>query len=243
MVDALVRAAQRGERDAQRGLYERHHRELYVYVRAILRDRHEAEDAVQEIFARALKALPRYDQRQPVRNWLLVIARNHALDLHARGRRTRVDDPHVITALCDEESGRHDGAPAVTLELQDLIATANLSLRQRQVVALRYVLGLPAREAAEVLDSDAGLVRQAEARALKKLRRTLLAADDPASSTTESALAGLSLPGGKKGDAGAPARDAKQGIEGGLEDDAVHGRDAGGRLRGDERLACGGELG
>lgn len=151
-------------------LYE-HHDELYAYLRAILRDPHEAEDAVQEIFARALKALPGYDFRRPLRHWLLVIARNHGLDVHAKRARLRLDDPHAVAALREADALRDGELPSGSLELVDLIAP--LPVLQRQVLGMYYLLGFPTRDIAALLGTSPDSVRHVKARALANVRRAV----------------------------------------------------------------------
>src|SRR5687767_3049379 len=89
----LVVAVQAGDRDAFGKLYLRYFDGIYGYLRTALRDPHEAEDAAQDVFMQALRAIPRYELRgQPPRRWLFRIARNQAID-RARRRRSTPEDP------------------------------------------------------------------------------------------------------------------------------------------------------
>jgi RNA polymerase sigma-70 factor, ECF subfamily len=66
--------------------YADHARILYGFVVNAVDDRAEAEDLVQEVFARAWRASSRYDpDRASVRTWLFTIARNLVLDAQEGG--------------------------------------------------------------------------------------------------------------------------------------------------------------
>src|SRR5579863_10458818 len=82
---AITRAAQ-GDADALRDLYVRYADNVYSYVATILRDHHEAEDVTQQVFAKLMRAIARYEDRgAPFLSWLLRLARNAAIDqLRAR---------------------------------------------------------------------------------------------------------------------------------------------------------------
>src|SRR5690349_1679891 len=78
----LVTRAQAGDSDAFAALYKRYFDRVYGYLRLVLRNHHEAEDATQGVFLKVLEGLGRYERRrQPFRAWLFVVVRNHAVSL------------------------------------------------------------------------------------------------------------------------------------------------------------------
>src|SRR5437667_12181057 len=77
---ALVQAGQAGDRTALDQLLALHERPLYALCRGILGHADDAEDAVQETFLRALRALPAFRGDAAVRSWLYRIAVNVCLD-------------------------------------------------------------------------------------------------------------------------------------------------------------------
>src|ERR687894_473398 len=85
---ALVRAAQGGSERAVEELFERHWDDAYRTAYLIAHDRAAAEDIAQEAFLAALRALPRFDRRRPLRPWLHRIVVNRAIDW-SRARRLR----------------------------------------------------------------------------------------------------------------------------------------------------------
>ena len=89
---ALVRAAQNGSERAVEELFARHWPDAYRTALLIAHDRAAAEDIAQEAFLSALRALPRFDRRRPLRPWLHRIVVNRAIDwARARQLRQEVD--------------------------------------------------------------------------------------------------------------------------------------------------------
>jgi RNA polymerase sigma-70 factor (ECF subfamily) len=93
---AIVIAAQRGSDDAFTALVRLHQRRAYAVTRAIVLSHEDAEDAVQEGFLHAHRALDRFRPDQPFGAWLYRIMANAALDL-VRRRKVRDADEHPET--------------------------------------------------------------------------------------------------------------------------------------------------
>jgi RNA polymerase sigma-70 factor (ECF subfamily) len=144
LVSRAVARAKQGDRDGVRFLYMRYADNVYGYVRTIVRDHHDAEDVTQQVFAKLMTAISKYEQRGvPFVAWLLRMSHNVAIDA-VRARRTtpaeEIFGPDV--AVCDEAPDRARSLHA---------ALAALPEDQRQVVVLRHVLGLSPVEIAEQL--------------------------------------------------------------------------------------------
>jgi RNA polymerase sigma-70 factor (ECF subfamily) len=168
----LVVRVQSGDREAFSEIYLRYFDPIYGYLRVALRDSHEAEDATQEVFLQALRALPRYELRgQPPRRWLFRIARNHAID-RSRRRRPELADPAVLEAQAE--------APQTGDELETFLSDttlighiARLPTAQREVLFLRYAAGFEAPDIAVMTRRTPAAVRQIHHRAITELRRRL----------------------------------------------------------------------
>jgi RNA polymerase sigma-70 factor (ECF subfamily) len=86
-VSQAVRRAQEGDREALRFLYARYADDVYGYVRSIVRDQHQAEDVTHQVFAKLVRVIDKYEERQvPFFGWVLTVARNLAVD-HLRRQR------------------------------------------------------------------------------------------------------------------------------------------------------------
>ncbi|HKQ17089.1 MAG TPA: RNA polymerase sigma factor, partial [Solirubrobacterales bacterium] len=99
----LSRRAKRGERSAFEEIFRTHHQELYRYCLAILRDRDDAEDALQATMAAALRSLPGEGRHIEVRPWLFRVAHNEAISI-LRRRRDEVGEEE----LADRAAPPHD---------------------------------------------------------------------------------------------------------------------------------------
>jgi RNA polymerase sigma-70 factor (ECF subfamily) len=87
----LARLARGGDLDAYEMLLRRYQADAQRVAFFTLRQREEAEDAVQEAFVRAWDRLDRFDVERPFRPWLLKIVTNEARDRsRARSRRDRL---------------------------------------------------------------------------------------------------------------------------------------------------------
>lgn len=144
LVNRAVARAKQGDRDAVRFLYLRYADNVYGYVRTIVRDHHDAEDVTQQVFAKLMTAISKYEQRGvPFVAWLLRMSHNVAVDA-VRARRTTPAEEIFgpDDAICEEAPERARSLHA---------ALASLPEDQRQVVVLRHVLGLSPVEIAAQL--------------------------------------------------------------------------------------------
>lgn len=100
IADLISRCALR-DRAAFKSLYERTSAKLFGVVLRILKDRSEAEEAIQEIYVKVWQRADRYvaGATSPI-SWLVAVARNHALDI-LRARRPQADDIDVALEIPD----------------------------------------------------------------------------------------------------------------------------------------------
>jgi RNA polymerase sigma-70 factor (ECF subfamily) len=174
----LVARFQAGERDAFAELYRRYFARVFSYLVPLVRDRHEAEDAVQNVFMKVLGALPRYERRErPFRAWLFTIVRNEGLMRLRSSARVEVRDPDEVTRSMESEADGDD--PAAVLgwisDRELLMFVERLPLTQRQVLMMRFMLELTHTEIASILERTPADVRALQSRALRFLRARLSA--------------------------------------------------------------------
>jgi RNA polymerase sigma-70 factor, ECF subfamily len=160
---ALVRAARKGSEAAVEELFARHWGAAYRAAYLVTGDSAAAEDIAQEAFLAALRALPGFDLRRPLRPWLHRIVVNRAIDWsRARGLRGEVGAGAAADRAAPEQ--RPDGlGDEITGALQ------RLGPEQRAVVVMRYVLELTPGEIAAALDLPRGTVNSRLRRALDAL--------------------------------------------------------------------------
>jgi RNA polymerase sigma-70 factor (ECF subfamily) len=168
-----VRAAQ-NDRAAFAVLYRRYLDRVYGYAFYQLGDHHDAEDATERIFLAALAALAEFrDTGSTFRAWLFRIAHNTIANAH----RTRARRPTVaLPEAWDRPAPDADPARLVGRgeELREVLALIDqLPDDRRQVILLRFVDELTAREIGVVLERSEGAVRVLLHRALRELAARL----------------------------------------------------------------------
>jgi RNA polymerase sigma-70 factor, ECF subfamily len=143
LTNAIARAKE-GDTGALHFLYVRYADDVYGFVNSIVRNHHEAEDITQSVFAKLMRIIGKYEQREvPFSAWILRVARNAALD-HMRARR---QIPFEEVRTSDE------GDDQVGFErFQSLRAALDrLPGDQREVLILRHIAGLTPLEIAAAL--------------------------------------------------------------------------------------------
>jgi RNA polymerase sigma-70 factor, ECF subfamily len=169
---ALVRAAQNGSEDAVAELFDRHWEATHRAAYLITHDCAAAEDIAQEAFLAALRALPRFDRRRPLRPWLHRIVANRAIDW-ARARQLRRE---VGAEEAPEPADPERTAAIWSNRVAE--ALARLPPEQRAVVVLRHLLELTPREIAELLELPQGTVNSRMRRGLDALGGALTEPED-----------------------------------------------------------------
>jgi RNA polymerase sigma factor (sigma-70 family) len=171
--DDLIRRAQRGEEAAYAMLVERHQQVAFRAAYAVCGDAAEAEDAAQEAFVKAYRALGRFRAGAHWRPWLLKIVANEARNRRrSAGRREHL--AVRVAALVPEPAPAPDAAVLVRDERAELAAAlGRLEPPHREVVLLRHVLELSEAECAAVLGVRPGTVKSRLSRALDRLREDL----------------------------------------------------------------------
>jgi RNA polymerase sigma-70 factor (ECF subfamily) len=167
-----VLAAQ-ANRAAFATLYRRYLDPVYGYSFYLLGDHHDAEDATERTFLAALGAIDRYrDEGSTFRSWLFRIAHNQLANaLRARSRHRTASLDAVLEPAATDDPARLAGTADDARRLR--AAVASLSDDRRQVVILRFVDGLTAREIGDVLGRSEGAVRVLQHRALRELAALL----------------------------------------------------------------------
>lgn len=159
--------------DAIGELYDGHHEQIFRYVWSRVRHKEAAEDLTGEIFARMVTHLPAYrPQQAPFRAWLYQIARNLIVDHFRRsGQQTAVPLQQVNAPA---NHANPDGLIDRQLSLEKVQeALERIDSEQRDVVLMRFVLGMSLEEVAETLNKSVGAVKSIQHRGLKSLRATL----------------------------------------------------------------------
>jgi RNA polymerase sigma-70 factor (ECF subfamily) len=164
----LVLAAQRGEQAAFSELVRRHQRRAYAVARAIVINHEDAEDAVQEAFLHAYRAIDRFLPDQAFGAWLHRIVANAALDVTRRRKVRDADElPETVASPFRDPAEKGELRARLTEALNTLPA------RQRAVIVLHDVEGYKHAEIGQMLDIPEGTARSDLHYARSQLRQIL----------------------------------------------------------------------
>lgn len=184
-----------GDARAFEVLVQRHQRGIYNFILRSVRDRSRAEELLQEVFLRVVRAKDRYERSAKFTTWIYAIARNLCVD---ESRRARFRDHKSLDAKRpgrDGEAGADllsripapevptdEAAEAPTLRKRMAAAIEALPDEQREVFLLRQLSGLSFREIGETLGVPENTIKSRMRYALEKLREHLgdLHGDAPA---------------------------------------------------------------
>jgi RNA polymerase sigma-70 factor, ECF subfamily len=166
--EQIIKQVKNGDAEAYGMLYEQYAEVIFRYVYSHLDNRLDAEDLTEEIFLRAWRALPKYDERGlPFSAFLFRIARNSLIDYYRQRK--------AVQSIEDIELQSREMGPEETVDvriedrnLRDTIA--KLREDYRNVLIFRFLSGLSPEETAQVMQRSVGAVRVLQHRALSALK-------------------------------------------------------------------------
>lgn len=179
----LARSCISGDVDAVRFLVTANNQRLFRAAWSILKNRQEAEDAVQSAYAKAFVAMRTFEGRSSLTTWLTRITINEALArrrVQERQRRNLQSEGVEVLENYREQLAKGSQAPSPEAEaardqLRSILerAIAGLPENFRTVFVLHEIEGVPVEEAAEALGIPTGTVKTRLMRARRKLQQTL----------------------------------------------------------------------
>ncbi len=167
----LVALAQTGDIEAVGELYDRHRERIFRYIRVHTNNTQVAQDLTGELFYRMINALPSFEPRGvPFSAWLYRIARNLIIN---EGRK---ESKQITVSLDHAETIHQNGTnPVVVVEQQlqmeqVLQGLEKIDENQREVVVLRFIVGLSLQETAVTLERTVGAVKTLQRRGVLALQ-------------------------------------------------------------------------
>jgi RNA polymerase sigma-70 factor (ECF subfamily) len=167
----VVDRARSGDQEAFAALIKHYDPGLRSLAYRILGDRDRMDDALQEAYVKAFRALPRFRGDSSLGTWLYRIAYNACLDELARSRRV-VQLP--LDDAAEQPSSRSDPGDMVANRRDLAAALAGLPLEERAAVLLVDAQGFDYREAGNALGIPVGTVASRLNRARAALRAALV---------------------------------------------------------------------
>ena len=174
--ETLLALTARRDALAFEALYRRHAALMHLLLRRILGETGEAEECLQETFARVWQRAGSYrPSGAGPRAWIVAIGRNAALDRLRRRRARPQTEPLEVAPVPQSSPGDDPAEASVRAELRRRVQAAlrDLSADQRQALELAYFSGLTQREIAERTRSPLGTVKSRMRLAMHRLRELL----------------------------------------------------------------------
>lgn len=161
----VIEKCQNGEKEAFRFLVEGYQKQAVAHAVAILGNREDAMDAVQEAFLDAFRSLKQFDGTRKFYPWFYVLVRNRCYK--SRARKRDFDSIEETEILAPQ--------PNLNSEERLTLETALLSLEKedREIITLKYLDGLSYQEIAEHLQIPRGTVMSRLFYARKQLQSKL----------------------------------------------------------------------
>jgi RNA polymerase sigma-70 factor, ECF subfamily len=180
----LARLVVQRDSHAVRVITRRNNQRLYRTAWSVLRDRTEAEDAVQEAYLKAFAAMDGFEGRSALSTWLTRIVVNEALERRrtAEKRQLILREQSVIDIddyreklMAGSRTSQSPEAETMRSQIAKLLerAIANLPEALRPVFVLREIEGLSVEETAEALQIPTGTVKTRLLRSRHRLQREL----------------------------------------------------------------------
>jgi RNA polymerase sigma factor (sigma-70 family) len=168
--DELVQYCLNGDRHSFRLLYRRHQQRVRQILYQLC-DPPTLDDLVQDVFLRAWKGLPKFQQNAQFSTWLYRIAWNVAADR----RQTIAQDRSRLQTIAQSIATQHDDPDIMHLHYQDLVRQGleSLSEDHRSVLVLHDLEELPQKEVAEILEIPIGTVKSRLFHARSGMRKFL----------------------------------------------------------------------
>ena len=168
--DEILAAVRAGDVESYALLVRRYQGEAWKVAAVLLRDRHQAEDLVQQVFIKAYFALDRFEAGRPLGPWVKEIARNEARQelrrLAREGRRLDFYEQHLLTEGLDE------AGDSEWMHREEMLrhCREELAPHVREVMVQRYQYGQSFEHIAERLGRTIEATRQMLSRARVALR-------------------------------------------------------------------------
>jgi RNA polymerase sigma-70 factor (ECF subfamily) len=174
---ALVRRVQAKDEIAFREIVERYQTKVYSIIYGILRNRNDAEDIAQQVFAKIYFSIKNFDFRSSLLTWIYKITVNECYDYLRKKRVRKLVYESDFTAddsvLMENSEPAMDSAPAVDTRLaqHDLVVKllSKISEEDRNLILLKEVEGHSVEELSEMTGMNENTIKVKLFRARQKL--------------------------------------------------------------------------
>ena len=170
----LISRARGGDREAFGALVEQYRDNVYRLAYRMCGNAYDADEAAQEAFVAAWRALPNFRGDAKFSTWLYRLTTNAAVDVMRREKRHQTVGDGEMVDLADDADSPQETVERTEQQEAVQKALATLSEEYREVLLLRYMEELDYAEIAEVLQLPSGTVKSRINRAKAALKTALL---------------------------------------------------------------------
>jgi len=170
----LISCARGGDREAFGELVEQYRDNVYRLAYRMCGNAYDADEAAQEAFVAAWRALPNFRGDAKFSTWLYRLTTNAAIDVMRREKRHKTVGDGEMVDLADDADSPQETVERTEQQEAVQEALATLSEEYREVLLLRYMEELDYAEIAEVLQLPSGTVKSRINRAKAALKTALL---------------------------------------------------------------------
>lgn len=167
-METQLQLAGQGNSAALERIYRRTKPALYAYLLSVLKNRTDAEDALQDTYVGIFQAASRYQPGGRSKSWIFTIARNQAM-MRFRDQKRFAQDGESILELYPTEDHSAQAQDRLALET----ALQVLSREDCQIIMLHAVAGFRHREISQLLELPLGTVLSKYNRSIKQLKKKL----------------------------------------------------------------------
>jgi RNA polymerase sigma-70 factor (ECF subfamily) len=170
----IVQRARTGDQQALADLYDLYFPRIYRYILARTGSPPEAEDVTEEVFVRMLGGIGNFEWREaPFAAWLFRIAHNQVVS-NARKNGVRQQETQLSVSIADQSPDPFCRVED-RLHFEQIFAVARcLPQAQREVLWLRFAVGLSVGDTARALGKHEGNVKVLQHKAIAKLQKLLV---------------------------------------------------------------------
>jgi RNA polymerase sigma-70 factor (ECF subfamily) len=169
----LIERFKQGDLSAFEAIFRKHQDRIYNLCRYMLQDPQNAQDAAQDVFLKAYRALKDFTPDASLYTWIYRIAMNTCLDYRRKSRREGFSSEPLTEDLPSDEHSPYQLFESGEIRYSIQQALQKLPEKLRATIVLREIEGLSYEEIAEVLHTSAGTVKSRISRAREQLRHFL----------------------------------------------------------------------
>lgn len=164
-IEQYVIDAQKGDKEAFAVIIRAFERQIYTYCYYMLKNREEAEDALQEIFIKLYRSIQKYEHQVSFSSWLYKIAYYHCMDMFRKKSRQK----KTLFLQKEIKELEHQQLQENIPEVEQLLMS--LKVEEKHLVLLRAVEQYSFEEIGQIMECKPATLRKKYERIRKKLIR------------------------------------------------------------------------